>query len=139
MRRHSRRKPGPITYPFNHTRHVCRAIELAHLLGHAQIRVDERFVIDDHVFVGGVWVGGFLEAIGLAAKEVCPKLDLDEVEEGDDVAWAELGARGFAEEEEVEEFDADGMTLEIEARENKDIGQLQCVFISSRERTQRSE
>lgn len=46
---------------------------------------------------------------------MCPELDLDEVEEGDDVAGAELGARGFAEEEEVEEFNADGMTLEIEA------------------------
>lgn len=46
---------------------------------------------------------------------MCPELDLDEVEEGDDVAWAELRAWGFAEEEEVEEFDADGVTLEIEA------------------------
>lgn len=119
MRRHPRRKPRAIAYSFNHTRHVRRAIELAHLLGHAEVGIDERLVIDNHVFVGGVWVGGFLETIGLAAEQMCPELDFDEVEEGDDVAWTELGARGFAEEEEVEEFDADGMTLEIEAAENR--------------------
>lgn len=115
MRRHPRRKPRPITHPFNHTRHVRRAIELAHLLGYAEVRIDEGLVVDNHVLVGSVWIGGFLETVGLAAKQVRPELDLDEVKEGDDVAWAELGARGFAEEEEVEEFDADGMTLEIEA------------------------
>lgn len=33
-----------------------------------------------------------------------PEVDLDEVEEGDDVEGAGLGAGGFADEEEVEEF-----------------------------------
>ena len=44
-----------------------------------------------------------------------PDVNLDEVQEGDDVQWTQLRARGFAEEEEVEEFEAYGMALEVES------------------------
>jgi hypothetical protein len=49
----------------------------------------------------------------LSAEEVCPEVDLDEVEEGDDVQRAGLGAWWFADEEEVEEFQAYGVTLNV--------------------------
>lgn len=51
----------------------------------------------------------------MPAEEVLPDVLLDEVEEGDDGQGTELCAWGFAVEEEVEEFEADGMALEVES------------------------
>lgn len=116
MRRDPRRKHPPITHPFNHARHKRRAVELAHLARHADVGVDKRLVVDDHVLVGGVRVGALLETVGLAAEEVGPEVDLDEVQEGNDGEGASLGAGWFSREEEVEEFEADGVALEVEAK-----------------------
>jgi hypothetical protein len=49
----------------------------------------------------------------LAPKEVGPEVDFDEVQEGDDRQRSGLGACGFAVEEEVEEFEADGVALRV--------------------------
>ena len=44
---------------------VGGAVELAHLAGHADVLVDERLVVDDHVLVGRVRVAALLEPVGL--------------------------------------------------------------------------
>ncbi|RBQ94131.1 hypothetical protein VDGD_20329 [Verticillium dahliae] len=91
------------------------AVELAQLARHADEAVDERLVVDNHVLVGRVGVGALLEAVGLAAKEVLPEVLLDEVQQRDDVEWPQLGARRLAVEEEVEELEAEGVALVVEA------------------------
>lgn len=115
MRRHPSGKPRPITYPLNNPRRKRRAVQLAHLLRHADVRVHKRFVVDDHELVRCIGVGRLLEPVGLSPEEMRPDVNLDEVQEGDDVQWTQLRARGFAEEEEVEEFEAYGMALEVES------------------------
>lgn len=42
-----------------------------------------------------------------------PENSGDELEEGDNVEGTGLGARGFAVEEEIEEFEAYGVTLDV--------------------------
>jgi len=113
MRRNPRREPTTIADALNNPRHVRRAIQLRHLLRHADVRVDQRLIVNDHVLVGRVRVGALLQPVGLSAEEMLPDVDLDEVEEGDDVQGAGLGSRGFADEEEVEELEAYGVALEV--------------------------
>lgn len=55
-------------------------VELAHVARHADVAVDERFVVDDHVLVGLRGVRGFLETVGGLAEKVLPYVDLDEVQ-----------------------------------------------------------
>lgn len=119
MRRHSRRESGTITHAFDHAGNVRCTVELGHLARHADVSVHERLVVNDHVLVGRVWVGGFFEAVGLASEEVCPQLDLDEMQERNDVAGAELAAGGFAVEEEVEELETYGVALKVESRKRR--------------------
>lgn len=82
MRRNLSLKSTPITDPLNNTRHERRAIELIHLARHADIRIHERIVVRDHVFVGCIRGDGVLEGIGGAAEEEAPEGAVDEVEEG---------------------------------------------------------
>lgn len=82
MRRNLGLKTTPITHTLNNPRHKRRAIELIHLPRHADIRIHERIVVRDHVFVGCVGGDGVLEGIGGAAEEEAPKWAMDEVEEG---------------------------------------------------------
>lgn len=89
-------EPGAVTHALDHARDVGGTVELGHLAGHADVGVDEGFVVDNHVLVRGLGVARLLEAVGLAAKEVCPHLDLDEVEEGDDIAGPQLAPGRFA-------------------------------------------
>lgn len=114
MRCHPRREIRPITHALDNAGHERRAVELAHLARHTNVLVYQRLVVVNHVLFGGFRVGGFLEAVGLSAEEVLPDVLLDEVEEGDDCKGTELGSWWFAVEEEIEEFEADGMALEIE-------------------------
>jgi hypothetical protein len=58
---------------------------------------------------------GFLERIGGSGEEVFPHHIDDEVEQGDDVEGTELCSRGFTPDEHVEEFEPDGMALDIES------------------------
>lgn len=46
---------------------------------------------------------------------MAPKDSGDELQEGDDVERADLGARGFAVEEEVEELEADRVALDVQS------------------------
>lgn len=116
MRRHLGREIRPVAHPLHHAGHKGRAVELAHLARHADVLVHERLVVVDHVLVGRVRVGRLLQAVRLPVEEVLPDVLLDEVEEGDDGRGAELGAGRFAVEEEVEEFEAYGVALDVETR-----------------------
>lgn len=115
MRRHARREIRPVAHTLDDAGDKCGAVELAHLAGHADVLVDEGLVVNNHVLLGRLGVGRLLEAVGLAGEEVLPDVLLDEVEEGDDGRGALLGAGGLAVEEEVEEFQADGVALKVEA------------------------
>lgn len=115
MRRHLGREPSAVTHTLDDSGNERGAVELRHLPRDRHVLVDQWLVVDDHILVGGVRVSRLLEAVGLAGEEVLPDVLLYEVEERDDVAGADLGARGFAIEEEVEELETDGVTLNIEA------------------------
>lgn len=106
MSRHARREPGAVAGALDDAGHESGAVELRHLARHADVLVHQRLVVDNHVLVRSFRVGALLEAVRLAAEEVSPEGLFDEVEEGDDGQRAELRARRFAVEEEVEEFEA---------------------------------
>lgn len=85
MRCNSCRERGAVAYALDDAGNVGGAVELTHVLGYADVAVDERLVIDDHVLVGFGWVGGLLEAVGCTPEEVLPYVDLDEVQQRDDI------------------------------------------------------
>jgi hypothetical protein len=114
MRRHPRREAGAIAAALDDARHKGRAVQLAHLSGDADVLVHERLVVRDHVLVGRVRAGGFLQRVRGLGEEVPPEDRRDELQEGDDVQRPDLGARRLAVEEEVEELDADGVALDVE-------------------------
>ena len=114
MRRDPCGKASPITSSLDNSRHERSAVQLAHLLGDADILVDQRFIVYDHVLIWALV--GFLERIGGPGEEVFPHDIDDEVEKGDDVEGAKLCSWRFAPDEYVEEFEPDGMALDIESR-----------------------
>lgn len=115
MRRDPRGEHGAVAHALDDARDEGGAVELAHLARHADVGVDQRLVVDDHVLVGRVRVGALLEAVGLPPEEVRPQVDLDEVQQRNDGERAGLGARRLAREEEVEQLEADGVALKVEA------------------------
>ena len=80
MRRDPRRESGAVAHALNDARDERRAVELAHLLRHADVLVDQRLVIRDHVFVWGLRVGGLLEVVGGSREEVFPEHVGDELQ-----------------------------------------------------------
>ena len=88
MRTHAHsREPRAITHALDDTRDVRRAVELAHLARQADVRVDERFVVVEHV-LGGVVLGA-LEGVGRAAEQMAPQRLGDELQEGQDARRAQ--------------------------------------------------
>ena len=102
--RDARGEAGAVADALDDPRDVGGAVELAHVARDADVAVHERLVVDDHVLVGFGGIGRLLEAVGRLPEEMLPHVDLDEVQQRDDVEGPCLGARGFAVEEEVEEF-----------------------------------
>ena len=92
------------------------AVELAHLTRHTDVGVDQRLVVDDHVLVGRVRVRALLQPVRLPPEQVRPRPDLNQVQERDDVERPRLRPDWFSEEEEVEEFEADRMALEVQSK-----------------------
>lgn len=90
------------------------AVELRHLARHADVGIDERLVVDDHILVWLGRVAALLEAVGLPTKKVRPHVDLDEVEESNDVERPLLRLGRLSVQEEVEELDADRVALDVE-------------------------
>ncbi|KAI1010395.1 hypothetical protein LB503_005090 [Fusarium chuoi] len=103
---------------FHNTGYVGSAVQLAHFFRYTDVLVDKRFVIDDHVFFWCFRVGGFFESVCLTTEEVLPDILLYEVEEGNDAEWSGLRTRWFAEEEKIEEFEADRVALKIKSAHN---------------------
>lgn len=93
---------------------VGGAVELGHVLGHADVAVDERLVVDDHVLVGLGGVARLLEPVRRPPEQVLPHVDLDEVKQRDDVQRPRLRPRRLAVEEQVEELQADRVALRVE-------------------------
>lgn len=114
MRRDPSRKPSPVASPLDNPRHERSTVQLTHLLGNANILVHQRFVVYDHILVWALV--GFLERIGGSGEEVFPHDVDDEVKESDDVEGAELCSWRLAPDEDVEEFEPDGMALDIQSR-----------------------
>lgn len=115
MRRDAGGEHGAVAHALDDARDEGGAVELAHLARHADVGVDQRLVVHNHVLVGRVRVRALLEPVRLPPEEVRPQVDLDEVQQRDDGERAGLGARRFAGQEEVEELEADGVALEVEA------------------------
>lgn len=86
MRAHPGPQPNPTRHPLHHARHKRRTVQLAHLLGHTDILIDERFVVDNHILVRVG--GGAFDAVGGAAEEVPPEDVRDELQQGQDARWA---------------------------------------------------
>lgn len=115
MRRDPCRKRRPVTNPLHNTRDKRRAAELIHLARHADVGVDERLVVNDEVLVGRGGVGAALEPVGRAPKQVLEDGALDKVQERDDGQRPRLRPRRLADQEEVEQLDADGVALDVES------------------------
>jgi hypothetical protein len=113
MRRNSCWEARPITTALHNPSNESSTVQLAHLLRYADILVDQRLVIRDHILVRRLRIAGFLQRIGLPREEVLPQNSCDELEERYNVEGAGLRARGFAVEEQVEELQADGVALGI--------------------------
>jgi len=113
MRRNPRRKSRAITASLYNTSHESRAVQLAHLLRHANVLVDQRLVVRDHILLGRVRVVALLERVRGPREQVFPEDCGNELQERDNVEGAELRAWLFAVEEEVEELEADGMALGV--------------------------
>ena len=109
------REPGAVTHALDHARDVGGAVELGHLAGDADVGVDQGLVVDDHVLVGRVRVARALDLVRLPPEEVRPQLDLDEVQQGYDVAGPGLLPGRLTVEEEVEELEAYWVALDVES------------------------
>lgn len=120
MRTDPRPHPQPRTHPLHNARHERRAIQLAHLLRHADVLVHQRLVVRDHVLRGVRRAR--LDGVGGAREEMHPERAGDELQEGEDARGARLGGGGGgggegggAVEEEREEALAEGEALDGES------------------------
>ena len=112
MRTHGRGHGAGIAHALDDARDVGGAVQLVHLLGHADVHVDERLVVGDHVLV--LVGGGALQRVGRAPEEVLPQRRGDELQQGQDARGARGGAGGRAVQEEGEQAHAEGVALFVE-------------------------
>lgn len=117
VRRHAGGEVGPIAHALDDASHERSAVQLAHLLGHADVLVDQGFVVNDHVLVRRLGVGALLQPVGLPPEQVLPDVLLDEVQQSDDGEGPQLRPRGFAVDKEVEQLQPDGVALDIQSVE----------------------
>ncbi|KAB8343226.1 hypothetical protein FH972_022816 [Carpinus fangiana] len=121
MRRDTRIERTPVAHALDDASHVRRAVELVHLLGHADVRVDHRVIIRNHVLVGALLAA--LERVRRPAEEVLPERGGDELQQRQDVGGAQgggSGARGGevggrAVGQQVEQLEAERVALDVEA------------------------
>nr|POF14097.1 hypothetical protein CFP56_03121 [Quercus suber] len=83
------------------------AVELAHLLGDADVGVDDGLVVDDHVLI--LFGVALLEGVGGAAEEGAPNGAVDEVQQVEQARGPLDAAAGglLAVQQQVEQLDAD--------------------------------
>src|SRR5436190_9134688 len=72
MRRDSCWKARTITAPLNDACDESSAVELTHLPRHADILVDNRLIVRDHVLVRRLWIRRFLKRVCWPAEKVPP-------------------------------------------------------------------
>ncbi len=114
MGAHTRLQAAPITDPLHYARDVGGAIQLGHLAGNANVLVNERLVVADHVLVR--LRAAVLDGVGGTAEEVPPEGSVEELQEGENPCGARRrGAWGFTIEEEREEAQAEGVALDVES------------------------
>lgn len=77
MRRDLGLKTTPITNTLNNSSHESRTVEHTHLAWYADVRIDQRVIVRDHVLIRCVWGDGVLECICGAAKEEAPERAVD--------------------------------------------------------------
>jgi hypothetical protein len=80
MRADFRRHSAAITHALDNSRHERPTIQLAHLLRHADILIDQRLIVAYHVFelVGA----GTLERVRSAPKQMLPERGVYELQQG---------------------------------------------------------
>lgn len=78
----------PVTNTLDYSGHKRRTVEHAHFPRHADVRVDQRVVVCDHVLVRGVWGHGVLEGICGATEQEAPEGSVDQVQQCDDAEGA---------------------------------------------------
>lgn len=116
MCRHPSGEVCAVTYPFHDSSHKSGAIQLAHLAGYANVLVDERLVVDNHVLIRLLCIRRLLQPVRLSAEEMLPYVLFDEVEEGNYVLGPQLRPNGLTVEKEIEELDAYGVALNVKSR-----------------------
>lgn len=96
-----RREGSAIAHALDDARDEGGAVQLAHLLGHADVLVDQRLVVRDHVLVGRLGVRRLLQVVGWPREQVPPQHVGDELQQRDDVQRPRLRARRLAVQEQV--------------------------------------
>ena len=77
MRRDLRLKATPITDTFDNTSDEGSTVEHTHLARHADVRVNQRVIVRDHVLIRRVWRHGMLECICGTTEEQAPEGAVD--------------------------------------------------------------
>ena len=80
MRSNHGLKAASITNPFDDAGDKSRTVQHTHLPGQADVRIDERIIVRDHVLVGCFGGDGVLQGIGRSLKEKTPERAMDEME-----------------------------------------------------------
>lgn len=94
MGRYLRLEATPVAHTFYDTRHEGGAVQHAHLARYADICIDQRIIVRDHVFIWRVRGHRVLEGIGRAPEELAPQRAVDQMEEGDNPERTIGGRRG---------------------------------------------
>lgn len=115
MGRDPGREAGAVAAALDDAGNESGAVELAHLFGHADVLVDQRLVVRDHVLVRRLGARRLLERVGRLGEQVPPQHRRDELEQRDDVQWPRLRARRLAIQQEVKELEADGVALDVQS------------------------
>lgn len=81
-------EPTAVTHTLDNPRNISSAVEHVHFLGYADIRVDERIVVCDHVLVGRLRRHRVLQRIGRTLEEQAPEGPVDQMQQWQDTKRA---------------------------------------------------
>lgn len=108
------RKASAIAHAFYDTGNKGGTVQAGKFARQGYVRVNHGLIVEKQV-LGGILVGA-LESIGGAAEQVAVECLGDELKQRQDTCWTDRGERvGGAGEQQVEEADADGVALVVQA------------------------
>lgn len=108
MRRDSvRRETGSIAYALNDATNEGSAVELTHLLGDADVCIDEGIVVYNHVVVAVA--SASLESISRTPKQGAPQGRMYELQKIKQACWSRGCTGRHAKKEQIEKFDTYGV------------------------------